>query len=90
MIGEWKRDGNLISPIVLDHVTSDMKLAWEEQFGPIVPFMRVASADAAVAHCNASRFGLQACVFTQDINEAMRISNAMMAGTVQVCAVLPV
>jgi Aldehyde dehydrogenase family len=61
-----------------------MRLAWEEQFGPVLPVVRVTSADAAVEHCNASRLALQGCVFTQDVNEALRISDAMMTGTVQV------
>jgi acyl-CoA reductase-like NAD-dependent aldehyde dehydrogenase len=61
-----------------------MKLAWEEQFGPVLPIMRIQSVDEAIEHCNASRLALQGCVFTQDVNEALRISDAMMTGTVQV------
>ena len=41
LLTEWKREGNLVHPQVVDHVTTDMKLAWEEQFGPVLPFMRV-------------------------------------------------
>ena len=33
-----KRDGNLIYPTLLDHVTDDMRVAWEEPFGPILQF----------------------------------------------------
>jgi glyceraldehyde-3-phosphate dehydrogenase (NADP+) len=80
----WKREGNLIHPVVIDHVTTDMKLAWEEQFGPVLPFMRVSSVDDAIQHCNSSRLALQGCVFTTDVNEAIRISDAMKTGTVQV------
>ena len=32
---ELKREGNLIYPAVFDHVTTDMRLAWEEPFGPV-------------------------------------------------------
>jgi glyceraldehyde-3-phosphate dehydrogenase (NADP+) len=84
MLTEWKRQGNLIHPVVIDHVTTDMKLAWEEQFGPVVPFMRISDVDAAVEHCNASRLALQGCVFTRDINQAIKISDKMKTGTVQV------
>ncbi|GAB2284963.1 hypothetical protein Dimus_019418 [Dionaea muscipula] len=38
---------------------------------------------ARIHHCNASNFGLQACVFTEDINKAILISDAMETGTVQ-------
>ncbi|KAG2431249.1 hypothetical protein HYH02_013383 [Chlamydomonas schloesseri] len=82
--GEWRREGNLIWPLLLDNVTADMRLAWEEPFGPVLPVMRVGSVDEAVAHCNKSKYGLQGCVFTRDINAAIRISDAMETGTVQV------
>jgi len=78
------REGNLIWPVLLDNVTPDMRIAWEEPFGPVLPILRVPNADAAVQHCNSSNLGLQGCVFTRDINTAMRISDAMQTGTVQV------
>ena len=84
LLGEWKREGNLIHPLLLDHVNADMKLAWEEQFGPVLPIMRISDAQQAIEHCNASRFALQGCVFTRDIDAAVRISDAMKTGTVQV------
>lgn len=79
-----KRDGNLIHPLVLDKVTADMRLAWEEPFGPVLPIVRVPTVDAAVAHCNASRLALQGCVFTRDINAALTLADAMSTGTVQI------
>jgi acyl-CoA reductase-like NAD-dependent aldehyde dehydrogenase len=36
-----------------------MRIAWEEPFGPVVPIMRVATAEEAVAHCNANNLALQ-------------------------------
>ena len=82
----WRREGNLIWPMLLDRVTEDMRIAWEEPFGPVVPVMRVASADAAVALVNRSRFGLQGCVFTRDMAAALAVADAMRTGTVQVNA----
>eukprot|EP00775_Hariotina_reticulata_P003280 gene3280-3557_t len=84
--GEFRREGNLIWPVLLDDVTPDMRIAWEEPFGPVLPIMRVNSVDDAINHCNSSNFGLQGCVFTQDVNQALRISDAMQTGTVQVNA----
>jgi glyceraldehyde-3-phosphate dehydrogenase (NADP+) len=49
----------LIWPTLLDHVTPEMRIAWEEPFGPVVPIMRVDSVDQAVAHCNANNLALQ-------------------------------
>ena len=56
---EYKREGNLIWPVLIDHVTTDMRIAWEEPFGPIVPLIRIKSIDEGVKHCNSSRYGLQ-------------------------------
>ena len=84
LCGTWQREGNLVHPLLIDHVTADMKLAWEEQFGPVLPIMRVKGVQQGIDHCNASRLALQGSVFTQDVNEAIRISDAMQTGTVQV------
>jgi glyceraldehyde-3-phosphate dehydrogenase (NADP+) len=81
---EYRREGNLIHPLVIDHVTEDMKIHWEEPFGPVLPFVRVASVEEAVALANRSSMGLQGCVFTADINRAISVANAMTTGTVQI------
>ncbi|WCJ30384.1 aldehyde dehydrogenase 11A3 [Euphorbia peplus] len=81
---EYKREGNLIWPILLDNVRPDMRIAWEEPFGPVLPVIRINSVEEGINHCNASNFGLQGCVFTRDINKAMLISDAMETGTVQI------
>jgi glyceraldehyde-3-phosphate dehydrogenase (NADP+) len=82
--GPYRREGNLIWPLLIDNITPDMRLAWEEPFGPVVPVMRVPSVDAAVAHVNGNRLALQGCVFTKDIDQAIAISDAMETGTVQI------
>ncbi|KAJ6296173.1 hypothetical protein OIU78_024080 [Salix suchowensis] len=81
---QYKREGNLIWPLLLDNVRPDMRIAWEEPFGPILPVIRINSVEEGIHHCNASNFGLQGCVFTKDINKAMLISDAMETGTVQI------
>lgn len=37
LLMKYERQDNLIHPLVIDHVTSDMKIAWEEPFGPVIP-----------------------------------------------------
>jgi len=80
----FKREANLIHPVFVDNVTPEMRLAWEEPFGPIVPMMRVKDVQEGIDHCNAQRFGLQGCVFTRDFNRAMMISDSMESGTIQI------
>lgn len=79
-----KREGNLIYPTLLDEVTGEMEVAWEEPFGPILPIIRVASDEEAIRIANESEFGLQASVFTKDINRAFAIANRIEAGSVQI------
>ncbi|GMN56945.1 hypothetical protein TIFTF001_026050 [Ficus carica] len=80
----YKREGNLIWPLLLDNVRPDMRIAWEEPFGPVLPVLRISSVEEGIHHCNASNFGLQGCVFTRDINKAILIGDAMETGTVQI------
>ena len=58
---EYKREGNLIWPLLIDHVRPDMRIAWEEPFGPVLPVIRIQTVEEGIHHCNASNFGLQVC-----------------------------
>jgi glyceraldehyde-3-phosphate dehydrogenase (NADP+) len=80
------RDRNYMGASVLDNVTEDMRVFSEEQFGPILPIVRVSGEDEAIAKANASRYGLQASVYSQDIDEAFRIADKLNVGTVQINA----
>lgn len=79
-----KREGNLIYPTLLDEVTTDMRIAWEEPFGPVLPILRVASQEEAIEIANASEYGLQASVFTQHIDKALTIARKLETGSVQI------
>jgi glyceraldehyde-3-phosphate dehydrogenase (NADP+) len=79
-----KREGNIIWPTVLDHVTTDMKIAWEEPFGPVLPFIRIHSAEEAIQITNKSEYGLQAMIFTENIDLAFNIAQELDVGTVQI------
>lgn len=79
-----KREENLIYPTLFDYVTTDMRLAWEEPFGPVLPIIRVKDKDAAIEIANKSEYGLQSSVFTENINEAFYVADKLEVGTVQV------
>ncbi|HEX2173864.1 MAG TPA: aldehyde dehydrogenase family protein, partial [Dehalococcoidia bacterium] len=78
-----QREGNLLWPVVFDRVTADMRVAWEEPFGPVLPILRVKSADEAIAIANASEYGLQSSIFTRSSDAALRIAARLEVGTVQ-------
>lgn len=79
-----KREGNLLWPVLFDQVTKDMKVAWEEPFGPVLPIIRVASVEEAIAFANKSEFGLQSSVFTNDFKKAFEIAEKLEVGTVHI------
>ncbi len=78
------REGNLIYPTLFDNVTSDMRVAWEEPFGPVLPIIRVHSVEEAIEIANESEYGLQSSVFTENITDAFYVANRLEVGTVQV------
>lgn len=79
-----KREGNLLWPVLFDQVTKDMKVAWEEPFSPVLPIIRVASVEEAIAFANESEFGLQSSVFTNDFKKAFEIAEKLEVGTVHI------
>ena len=82
--GSWRREENLIWPTLVDRVTDDMRLCWEEPFGPVVPVVRVTDEIEALRYVNEAKYGLQGCVFTRDVDRAIRFGDAMETGTVQI------
>lgn len=79
-----KRNVNLIYPTLFDNVTTDMRIAWEEPFGPVLPILRVKNIEEAINIANKSKYGLQSSVFTKNIDEAFYIANNLEVGTVQI------
>jgi acyl-CoA reductase-like NAD-dependent aldehyde dehydrogenase len=76
------RDGSTIEPTVLEGVAADAKVSCEEVFGPVVMIEPVADDDSAFAKVNDSPFGLQAGVFTHDVQTAFRAHRELEVGGV--------
>lgn len=79
-----QREGNLIYPTLFDYVTKEMRVAWEEPFGPVLPIIRVNSVEEAIALANESEYGLQSSVFTSNFEKAFEIAKKLEVGTVQI------
>lgn len=62
-----ERRGRLIPPALVEGVPASCKLSTEEVFGPVVTLEAVGSKEEALEKMNASRYGLQAGVFTNDL-----------------------
>ncbi|MFC6963677.1 aldehyde dehydrogenase family protein [Halocatena marina] len=74
----------VFEPTVLSGVTSEMPAAKEEVFGPLVPVISVSDFDEAIEEANTTNYGLEAGLFTQDIDRAKRAADEIDAGGVNI------
>jgi aldehyde dehydrogenase (NAD+) len=79
-----ERSGTSVTPAVLTDVPADRGLWCEEAFGPVVAVTTYDDIDDAFARVNASRFGLQAGIFTSNIQLALRAHRELVVGTLMV------
>ncbi|WP_326610186.1 aldehyde dehydrogenase family protein [Streptomyces scopuliridis] len=77
-----KRDGATYAPTVLSEVPADVTISCEEVFGPVLTLRRVESETEAFEKVNESKYGLQAGVFTHDLQAAFRAHRALEVGGV--------
>ncbi|MEU4265383.1 MULTISPECIES: aldehyde dehydrogenase family protein [Streptomycetaceae] len=77
-----ERDGATYAPTVLTDLPADSRIACEEVFGPVLSVQRTDGEAEAFAAVNSSRYGLQAGVFTHDLQTAFRAHRALEVGGV--------
>jgi len=75
-------NGWFIEPTIFSGVTSKMRIAQEEVFGPILSIIKFKDEDDAVAIANDSNYGLGSGVWTSDIGRAFRMSERIQSGMV--------
>jgi gamma-glutamyl-gamma-aminobutyraldehyde dehydrogenase/4-guanidinobutyraldehyde dehydrogenase/NAD-dependent aldehyde dehydrogenase len=76
--------GCYVQPTIFDGVTPGMTIAREEIFGPVLSVLSFTEVADVVRMANASEYGLQAGVWTSDLNKAHGVARALRAGTVHV------
>ncbi|MDP3841107.1 MAG: aldehyde dehydrogenase [Oxalobacteraceae bacterium] len=76
--------GYYVAPTLFDEVNSSMQIAREEIFGPVLSVIGFTDLDDAVRQANATTYGLQAAVWTSDLNKAIQTARALRAGSVHV------
>ncbi|MFZ4451266.1 aldehyde dehydrogenase family protein [Salibacterium aidingense] len=74
------RNGPFYEPTILTNIQDDMKVCKEEVFGPIVSVAVYSSEEEVIQRVNDSKYGLQAGVFTNSLDFAMKASNEMEVG----------
>lgn len=75
-------DGWFVEPTIFTDVTSSMRIAQEEIFGPVLSIMRFKDEDEAISIANDTIYGLAAGVWTSDMRRAFRMPKKLRAGTV--------
>ncbi|KAF5075617.1 lactaldehyde dehydrogenase [Methanobacterium aggregans] len=79
-----RREGAFYTPTVLDLVDPDMRLVCQETFGPVAPIIRAETVDEAFTIANNTPYGLQAGVFTNSMESALKAARTIEAGGVMI------
>lgn len=82
LTGGKRLAGPVYAPTVLTDVSRDARVCSQEAFAPLVDLFRVQSFDAALEEVNRSSYGLQAGVFTADLEHTMRAFDTLEVGGV--------
>jgi betaine-aldehyde dehydrogenase len=80
--GKALEKGFFLEPTVFDGVDKDMTIAREEIFGPVLSVLSFTTIDEAVALANATRYGLAASIWTNDMYQAYECAGRIRVGTV--------
>jgi succinate-semialdehyde dehydrogenase / glutarate-semialdehyde dehydrogenase len=82
LIAETLPSGSFYAPTVLADVTSDMRIAQEETFGPVASVIAFEDDEEIVHRANNTHCGLAAYLYTRDLNKAMRIAERLEFGLI--------
>lgn len=71
-------------PTILTGVTSAMKVAREETFGPVAPLFAFDTVEDVIAQANDTEFGLAAYFYARDLSRVWQVAEALEYGMVGV------
>ena len=81
--GEYA-NGNFFEPTVLDGVTKDMDIFYQETFGPVIPLITFEDEEKVIEDANDTAFGLASYFFSTNIHTVENVSNKLQYGMVGV------
>jgi len=74
--------GTYFEPTIIADVTTEMRVAREETFGPLAPLFRFRTEAEAIGMANDTEFGLAAYFYSRDIGRVWRVAEALEYGMV--------
>lgn len=77
-------EGYFMKPAIFDNVTTDMTIAQEEIFGPVLALMKVETIEEAIELANDVEFGLSASIFSKNIDHILSFIDDIEAGLVRI------
>lgn len=84
LLAGGEHSGNLLQPSLLADVTSDMKVYWEESFGPLASVIKARDYEHAVELANDTTYGLSSAILTNDLQKAFDFAQRVEAGAVHI------
>lgn len=78
------RNGSVVEPTIVTGAPADAKIMCEEVFGPVVNIIPYDNLSDLIAKANDSKYGLQAGVFTNDLNAAMMLAREIKVGGINI------
>ena len=84
MVAGGTYEGQFFQPTVLTGVTPEMRIYYEESFGPVVSLIKVEDAEEALKVANDTEYGLSAALITNDMQKALDLSMRLESGMVHV------
>ncbi|GAB3068690.1 aldehyde dehydrogenase [Virgibacillus ainsalahensis] len=72
--------GYFLEPTIVKNVKQDSKIIQEEIFGPVIPVVPFKTLEEAIDYGNDTEYGLSSSVYTENLNEAMKVVNELKFG----------
>ncbi|MQY57744.1 aldehyde dehydrogenase family protein, partial [bacterium] len=82
VVAGGKRDGSMFEPTILENVKPELRISWLEAFAPVVVIYSYKDFEEALKGVNYSIYGLQAGIFTGDLNKSFQAFEVLDVGGV--------
>jgi acyl-CoA reductase-like NAD-dependent aldehyde dehydrogenase len=80
LVAGGKQKGAFLEATILDGISPDMRIYYEEAFGPVASIIRYADVEEAVSIANDTEYGLAAAIFGRDVVRALAVARQIESG----------